>query len=411
MAITTDIQAKNAKKPGKHAVGGGLYLHVMASGKYWRMKYRFAGKEKLLAFGKYPDVSLAHARKACDKARDLLKNDIDPGAAKRLEKIALSVAAANTFEAVAREFHAMMVEQWSAIHAKRWIEGLGKDVFPYIGRMPIAAITAPVVLDTLRRVERRGAIETLHRLRQSVGQVFRYGIQTGRCERDPAADLRGALKQVTVKNMPAILEPPKVGELMRAIWAYQGQPCTKAALQLSALLFQRPGNIRMMEWSELDLDAGMWTIPAGKMKRRIAGKINGRPHLVPLAPQAMAILRELQPLTGGGRYVFPSLLTSERPMSENTMNAALQRMGYSRDMIVPHGFRSMARTLVVERLGISADVAEAQLAHGKSGPLGEAYDRAQYMEQRKAMMRAWADYLDRLRIGAKVVPFPTAKQA
>jgi len=377
----------------------------MASGKYWRMKYRFAGKEKLLAFGKYPDVSLAHARKACDKARDLLKNDIDPGAAKRLEKIALSVAAANTFEAVAREFHTMMVEQWSAIHAKRWIEGLEKDVFPYIGRMPIAAITAPVVLDTLRRVERRGAIETLHRLRQSVGQVFRYGIQTGRCERDPAADLRGALKQVTVKHMPAILEPHQVGELMRAIWAYQGQPCTKAALQLSALLFQRPGNIRAMEWAWIDFDGATLTIPAQAMKRRIAGKINGRAHLVPLAPQAVAILRELQPLTEGGRYVFPSLLTSERPMSENTMNAALQRMGYSRDMIVPHGFRSMARTLVVERLGISADVAEAQLAHGKSGPLGEAYDRAQYMEQRKAMMRAWADYLDRLRIGGQVIPF------
>jgi integrase len=321
------------------------------------------------------------------------------------------LASANTFEAVALEFHAKMTEQWSPIHAKRWLAGLHKDVFPYVGRMPVAAITPPVMLDTLRRVERRGAIETLDKLRQSAGQVFRYGVQTGRCERDPVADLRGAFKQATVKHMPAILEPSKVGELMRAIWAYQGQPCTKAALQLSTLLFQRPGNIRAMEWAWVDLDGAMLTIPAHAMKRRIAGKINGRPHLVPLAPQAVAILRELQPLTGAGRYVFPSLLTSERPMSENTMNTALQRMGYDRAVIVPHGFRSMARTLVVERLGVAADVAEAQLAHGKSGPLGEAYDRAQYMEQRKAMMREWADYLDKLRMGGEVIPFPVKQAA
>jgi integrase len=331
-----------------------------------------------------------------------------PGAAKRAEKIAQGVVAANT---VAREFHALMTEQWSAIHARRWIEGLVKDVFPYIGRMPIANITAPVVLDTLRRVEQRGAIETLHKLRQSAGQTFRYGIQTGRCERDPVADLRGALRQVAVKHMPAILEPAQVGALMRAIWDYQGQPVTRAALQLTALLFQRPGNIRAMEWAWIDFDAAMLTIPAQAMKRRIAEKINGRPHLVPLAPQAVAILRDLRHLTGTGRYMFPSLLTGQRPMSENTMNTALKRLGYSREMIVPHGFRSMARTLAVERLGINADVMEAQLTHGKSGPLGQAYDRAEYMEQRKAMMRTWADYLDKLRMGGQVIPFPASKRA
>jgi integrase len=220
------------------------------------------------------------------------------------------------------------------------------------------------------------------------------------------ADLRGALKQVVVKHMPAIFEPPKVGELMRAIWGYTGQPTTKAALQLTALLFQRPGNIRAIEWAWVDFDEAMLTIPAQAMKRRVAGKINGRPHFVPLAPQAVAILKDLQPLTGHGRYAFPSLLTGERPMSENTTNTALQRLGYGRDVIVPHGFRSMARTMMVERLGISADVIEAQLAHDKSGPLGGAYDRAEFMEQRRKMMREWADYLDRLRLGAEVIPFP-----
>jgi len=404
-------QVKWTCKPSgdKHTDGGGLYLYVTSAGKYWRMKYRFAGKEKKLALGVYPSVSLAKARKRREEARELLADGKDPGAAKREAKAALVVAAANTFEAVAVEFHSRMLDEWSAIHAKRWLEGLQKDVFPYIGRMPIATITAPVVLDTLRRVERRGAIETLHKLRQSAGQVFRYGVQTGRCERDPVADLRGALKPVMVKHMAAVLEPDKAGELMRAIWSYTGQFTTKAALQLSALLFQRPGNIRAMEWAWVDLDGAMLTIPAQSMKRTVYQKLNGRPHFVPLAPQAVAILKDVQPLTGHGRYVFPSLLTGERPMSENTVRSALRRLGYSNDEMTPHGFRAMARTLMVERLpGISADVIEAQLAHGKSGPLGAAYDRAEFMEQRRKMMREWADYLDKLRVGAKVIPMRRA---
>ena len=416
MALTDTFvrQVKHSGRPAgdKHSDGGGLYLHVTGAGKYWRMAYRFAGKQKKLAFGVYPAVSLAKARKARDTAKEQLAEGIDPSAAKREEKIARTVAAANTFEATAREFHAKMADGWSPRYAMRWIERMEKDLFPYIGKLPLPQITAPLVLHALQRAEDRGAHETAHTLRQTAGQVFRYGVQTGRCERDPVADLRGALKPIMVKHMAAILEPAKAGELMRAIWNYTGQLTTKAALQLSALLFQRPHNIRAMEWAWVDLDEAMLTIPAQSMKRRVQQKLNGRPHFVPLAPQAVAILKDLQPLTGHGRYVFPSLITGERPMSENTVNTALRRMGFSRDEIVAHGFRSMARTLMVERIpGILADVIEAQLAHGKSGPLGAAYDRAEFMDQRRKMMREWADYLDRLRIGAKVIPMPRARKA
>lgn len=266
-----------------------------------------------------------------------------------------------------------------------------------------------MLLDALRKVEKRGANETAHTLRQTAGQVFRYGVQTGRCERSPVTDLHGALKPIVVKHMAAVLEPAKAGELLRAIDGYTGQPMTRAALALSALLFQRPGNIRQMEWAWIDLDKAMLTIPSQDMKRRLAQKLNGRPHFVPLAPQAIAVLKELQPLTGHGRFVFPSLRTGERAMSDNTINAALRRMGFPSDEMSAHGFRAMARTLMIERIhGISADVIEAQLAHGKSGPLGAAYDRAEFMEQRRRMMGEWADYLDRLRRGADVVPIGRA---
>lgn len=246
-----------------------------------------------------------------------------------------------------------------------------------------------MVLDVLRKAEKRGVLEVAHTLRQISGQVFRYGVQTGRCERNPVADLHGALQPVIVKHMAAVLEPVKVGELLRAIDGYTGQPITRAALLLSALLFQRPGNIRAMEWSWVNLDDAMLTIPAESMKRRLQQKISGRPHFVPLAPQAVAILKELQPLTGHGRYVFPSLRTGERPMSENTVNAALRRLGFSGEEMSAHGFRAMARTLMVEHLDVAPEIVEAQLAHGKSGPLGEAYDRASYMTQRRKMMNDW----------------------
>ena len=409
MALT-DTFIKNLKWAGapageKHTDGQGLYLLVKATGKYWRMNYRFAGKQKTLAIGVYPAVTLAKARQRRDKARELLADGIDPSKAKQVEKQAQVFAAANTFELVAREFLVAKTEAWTPMYAAKWLRGMTKDLFPYIGSLPLASITAPMLLEALRKCEKRGAIESAHTLRQTAGQVFRYGIQTGRCVSSPAADLQGALKPVNTKHLAAILEPVKVGELMRSIASYTGQPMTRVALVLSALLFQRPGNIRQMEWAWVNFDNAMLTIPSQDMKRRKHQKINGRPHFVPLAPQALTALKEMRPLSGHGRYVFPSLLTGERPMSDNTVNSALRRMGYTNSEMTAHGFRATARTLMIERLpGVSADVIEAQLAHGKSGPLGSAYDRAEFMEQRRKMMVEWADYLDKLRVGAEVIP-------
>ncbi|HOV20738.1 tyrosine-type recombinase/integrase [Ottowia sp.] len=409
MALT-DTFVRQVKHSGraagdKHADGGGLYLHVLAAGKYWRLAYRFDGKQKVLSLGVYPIVTLAAARRKRDDAKHLLEAGTDPGLAKRIAKVTARACASNTFEAVATEYHASKSPAWSPAYAERWLRLLRKDLFPYIGAIPLADITAPMVLDALRKAERRGVLEVAHTLRQSAGQVFRYGVQTGRCAHNPVTDLRGALTPTVVKHMAAVLEPAKAGELLRAIDGYTGQPMTRAALLLSALLFQRPGNIRAMEWSWLNLDDGVLTIPAESMKRRLHEKINGRPHFVPLAPQAVQVLRALQPLTGHGRYVFPSLRTGERPMSENTVNAALRRLGFGSEEMSAHGFRAMARTLIVENIpGIHPDVIEAQLAHGKSGPLGAAYDRAEFMQQRRQMMVTWADYLDKLRTGADVIP-------
>lgn len=379
----------------------GLYLEVTPNGaKRWFWKFYPAGKEKRLALGGYPTVTLKAARAARDEARGTLKGGTDPVQRRKAEKAAAAAHSAVTFEGVARELHATKAGShgWGATHAAQWLRGLEKDVFPWLGSLPLPDVTAPVLLSALRRVEARGTIRTAHDLREYAGQVFRYGIATGRCDRNPAADLRGALKPFVERNMSAILDPERAGELLRASDAYVGQPVTRAALALSALVFQRPGNVRAMEWAEVDTDAAMWTIPAAKMKRTIAGKVNGRPHFVPLSRQALSILADLRPLTGRGRYVFPSLLTGDRCMSENTLRTALRRMGYDNDDMTAHGFRAMARTLMVERLpGLAPDVIEAQLAHGKSGPLGSAYDRADFMAQRVEMMQVWADYLDRLR--------------
>ena len=406
LADTFVRQVKPSGKAGgdSYADGGGMYLLVKPAGKYWRMDYRYADKRKTLALGVYPAVTLAQARKRRDEARAQLAQDIDPGVIKRAQKIIKASAAENTFEALAREFHETKRSAWSESYAEKWLRNMTKDLFPHIGRMLLPDITAPILLGVLRKVEKRGANETAHTLRQIAGQVFRYSIQTGRCEVNPVPDLHGALEPVVVKHMAAVLEPQKAGDLLRAIEDYQGQPTTKVALQLSALLFQRPGNIRAMEWGWIDFDAAMLTIPSMSMKRTKVHKLNGRPHFVPLTHQVVALLRELQPLTGRGKYVFPSLLTGERPMSENTVNTALRRLGFTGEEMTAHGFRAMARTLLIERLpGIQADVIEAQLAHGKSGPLGAAYDRADYMEQRRQLMNTWADYLDKLRIGAQVI--------
>lgn len=395
----TDLSCKSATCPAnksraRFSDSGGLYLEVADTGsKRWFWKYYFDGKEKRLALGAYPETKLKDARAARDDARRVQQQGIDPAQHRRLQRIQNRNLAATTFEAVARECHATHSKGWSKQYAARWIERMEKDLFPWIGRLPLTSVTAPVLLDALRKVEKRGATETAHTLRQTAGQVFRFGIATGRCERNPAPDLRGALAPLNVKHVGAILDPKGARRLMVAIAGYEGQPTTRTALLLSALLFQRPGNLRHMEWTELDLEAGMWTIPSAKMKRRVHEKNNGRPHLVPLARQAVELLTELRPLTGQSHYVFPSLHGQGRPMSENTLRTALRRLGYANDEMTPHGFRAMARTIMVEQLGISADVIEAQLAHTKSGPLGAAYDRAEYMEQRKKMMERWAIFL------------------
>lgn len=413
MALT-DTFVKQTKWSGgktgdKHSDGGGMYLHVTAVGRYWRMAYRLLGKQKTLALGVYPAVTLAKARKKRDEARETLAEGKDPAQAKREAKTAEMVLAANTFEQVALEFHKIKSDGWSPKYATKWLGGMKTYLFTALGKRPINTITAPDLLAVLRLVEKRGILDTAHTLKQNAGQVFRYGIQTGRCERNPAEDVTGALKPVPTTHMAALLEPKRVGELLRAIDDYTGQPTTRVALALSALLFQRPGNIRQLEWTWIDLDNAMLTIPASSMKRTIHGKINGRPHFVPLATQSITLLKELHPLTGSRKFVFPSLRTGSRPMSDMTINGALRRMGFPQDEMSAHGFRAMARTLIAEQLpGIPPDVIEAQLAHGKSGPLGMAYDRAEYIEHRKKMMQRWADYLDKLRAGAIVLEFKKA---
>jgi integrase len=409
----TDVLIKNAKpgpKPVRHFDGGGLYLEVAPSGgKWWRLKYRHDGKEKRLSLGTYPDTSLKDARDRRDQARRDLAAGIDPGAKRKAEKATRTELAANTFEAVAREWHqAVHCAAVTESHAARTLLRLEQDAFPWIGATPIAEVTAPKLLEALRKVEARGAIETAHRVRQACGQVFRYGIATGRCERDPAADLRDALQPVIVKHHAAITDPRKVGELLRAFDDYQGLPTTRAALKLAPLVFLRPGELRQAEWSEFDLDAAVWTVPAARMKRTKQQKVSGAPHLVPLSRQAVAVLRELEPLTGRGRYVFPSPRGGSRPMSDNAVLSALRRMGFAKDEMSGHGFRAMARTLMAERLGVPESVVEAQLAHAVRDSLGRAYNRTEFVEQRRSMMQQWADYLDTLRQGAQVLPFKTA---
>ena len=409
MALT-DTFTKTVKHSGKpagdkHSDGGGMYLHVKAAGKYWRMAYRIHDKQRTLYIGVYPAVSLAQAREARKRAKELLAQDIDPSTAKREEKHAAKLAASNTYESVAREFHQLKAPGWSAVHSNKWLRQNELYLLPVLGEKPLESIKPKDVLAALRKVEAKGILSTAHDLQQMAGQVFRYAVQTGRIEQNPVPDLKGALQPHVAKNFAAVVDPAQVGAMLRAIEDYSGSPVTKAALQLSALLFQRPGNIRAMEWEWIDLDKATMTIPPADMKRLLIEKLNGKPHYVPLARQAVAILRALQPLTGSGRYVLPNVRSAQRPMSEVTVNAALKRMDYGTHQHVPHGFRAMARTMIAERMvGIPAELVEAQLAHGKKGALGSAYDRAEYMEQRRTMMQTWADYLDTLRTGAQVIP-------
>lgn len=412
--------AAESGKARKISDGAGLVLDVRPTGAgWWRLRYWLDGKERMLSLGTYPDTTLAQARAKRDEARRQVASGTDPSSVRKAGKAAQAEAVkaqalqeaglppAGSFEAVAREWlstvHAVKV---SAGHHDRTRIRLEQDAFPWIGRRPLGEIDAPELLAVLRRIEGRGAVETAHRVKDACGQVFRYGIATGACARNPAADLRDALRPVQARHHAALTEPAEVAKLLRAAADYSGQPVTRAALLLSPLLLLRPGELRHMEWAWIDLEAAMLTVPGAVMKRTKADKADGPPHLVPLARQAVALLQGLQPLTGAGRYVFPALTTGQRCMSENTVRSALRRLGYGNDEMTAHGFRAMARTMLAERLNVAPEVIEAQLAHAVADALGRAYNRTQYVEQRVQMMQTWADYLDRLRQGAEVVPLP-----
>lgn len=391
----TDIKIKNAKpgikpdgssttKPYRISDERGLYLEISPSGgKYWRFKYRINGKEKRLSLGVYPDVSLKLARERRDNSRRQVADGIDPSALRKAEKI--TQAGLESFEVVAREWHSRHKINWSESHASRTLTRLEKDVFPWLGSKNIADIKPPELLQVLRRVEARGALETAHRIHQVCGQVFRYAVATGRAERDSAADLKGALPPAKPKHHASIVDPKIIGELLRAIDSYSGSFTTVCALKLAPLVFVRPGELRKAEWSEFDLEVGEWRVPAKKMKMKTL-------HIVPLSKQAILILKELEPLTGSGKYLFPSIRSTTRPMSENTINGALRRLGYTKEEMTGHGFRSMASTLLNEQ-GWNKDAIERQLAHSERDEVRAAYNYAEYLSERREMMQAWADYL------------------
>lgn len=406
MALT-DTFVKTVKPTGasagdKHTDGQAMYLLVRPSGKYWRMDYRFDGRRKTLALGVYPEVSLAKARKRREAARELLADNIDPGNAKRVEKQARAEAGFNTFEFISRKWLATTASKRSAGTQEKVTSWLEKDVIPYIGSMPISSITPrDVLVKVARRMEARGVYESAHRIVQICGQVFRFASAEGVAQRDVTADLRGALMPIVKTNFAAITEPASVADLLRAIDGYSGHPCTVAALKLAPLVFVRPGELRAAEWGEIDLDTLEWRIPGTKMKMK-------NDHVVPLSKQAKEVLLGLHPLTGHGRYVFPSIRTGERPMSENTVNAALRAMGYGPATMTGHGFRAMARTIMDEVLGERVDLLEHQLAHAVKDANGRAYNRTAHLPDRRAMMQRWADYLDSLRRGGVVIPLRSA---
>jgi integrase len=387
--------AKPSTTPLRLSDERGMYLLLNPDGsRWWRLDYRIFGKRKTLSLGVYPDVSLKVARERRETARVDIAAGIDPSAKRQAAK----QAPANSFEAVARVWFDKFKPQWVDSHADKIIRRFERDIFPWIGEHAIESIKAPDVLTVVRRIEARGALETAHRALQNCGQVFRYAVATGRADRDPSGDLRGAVPPSKGKNHAAITEPPRIGELLRAIDGYQGTLVTRAALRLSPFVFVRPGELRRAEWVEMNLDASEWRIPASRMKMK-------EPHIVPLAKQAVAILRELQPQTGDGRYVFPSARSAQRPMSENAILAALRRMGYGNDDMTGHGFRAMARTVLDEVLGQRVDWIEHQLAHAVKDANGRAYNRTAHLPQRHKMMQMWADYLDKLRTGATILPF------
>lgn len=392
---TTIRNAKPAEKPLKLFDGGGLFLLVAPTGgKLWRLKYRFDGKEKLLALGAYPDVGLKKARERRDEARSRLADGIDPAQYRKAEKAAILARAADSFEVIAREWFAKYAPTWAESHSSKIIQRLERDIFPWLGARPISEITAPELLAVLRRIEGRGALDTTLRAKQNCGQIFRYAVATGRADRDPSGDLRGALAPVKRENFAAITNPAQVAELLRAIDAFRGTFVVKCALQVAPMLFVRPGELRTGEWAAFDLDKAEWRYLVTKTKTE---------HLVPLPTQAVLILRELFALTGERRYVFPGR-DPRKPMSGAAVNAALRRLGYdTKTEITGHGFRAMARTILHEELRFKPEVIEHQLAHKVPDALGTAYNRTRFLDERRVMMQRWADYLDRLKAGADVV--------
>ena len=395
----TDTAIRNAKpgeKPAKIFDERGLFLLVTPTGgKWWRLRYKFDGKEKLLSLGTYPDTGLKDARTRRDDARKLLADGVDPGENRKAVKAARQVRAANSFEVVAREWYAKQAPNWAEHHGDRIIRRFERDIFPWIGGRPIADVTAPELLAAVQRIENRGALETAHRALGNCGQVFRYAVATGRALRDPSGDLRGALPPVKGEHFAAVTEPKQAAELLRTLDGYQGTLTVACALRLAPLVFVRPGELRAAEWADIDLDAAEWRYHVTK---------TDSDHIVPLATQAVAILRELHALTGNGRFVFPGARSNGRPMSDNAILAAMRRMGIGKDEMSGHGFRAMARTILDEVLGFRPDFIEHQLAHAVKDPNGRAYNRTAHLGERRKMMQAWADYLDKLKDGADVLP-------
>lgn len=408
----TDTFTKQTKWSGKavgdkHSDGGGLYLHVTKAGKYWRMAYRFSGKQKTLAIGVYPAISLAQARRQRDQARELLAQGIDPSEDKRRAKASKAAATVNTVEAMARAYLANKKDSWSTTHYEREARSLEKDIYPYLGARPIREVEPPELLSVCERVQDRGAVESAHRLLTTTSGVWQFAIAKGCAARDITQDIKKALKPRKKGHFPAITNPAQLGELLRASDGYGGGPVVRTALAIAPILFQRPGNLRTMRWTDLDFDAGLWTIPSADLKRGVEEKQNGAAHKVPLPRQAIAAIRKLQSMTGHGEYVFPGLRDHAKPMSEAAVNAALHAMGY-KDIHTWHGYRATGRTLLREVFKIDVDVIEAQLAHVGGKTHNGAYDRATFVDERTAVMQQWADYLDKLRHGADVLQFRTA---
>lgn len=385
--------AKPKEKTYLMTDGEGMYLEITpAGGKWWRFKYRFDGKQKRLSLGTYPDTGLKEAREKRQEVRRLLATGVDPSENRKAKKAAGSGDTANSFEVIAREWFGRQAPTWVPSHSEKIISRLERDLFPWLGKQDIGTITAPELLAALRRIEDRGSVETAHRALQNCGQIFRYAIATGRADRDPCPALRGALTPVKQTHYPAVTDPKKIGALLRAMDSYEGTLVTKCALRLAPLVFVRPGELRAAEWSEIDLEKAEWIIPASRMKMGVA-------HLVPLSTQAVAILEEVQALTGDGRFVFPSARTKDRPMSDNAVLAALRRMGFPKEEMTGHGFRAMARTVLDEVLHFRPDYIEHQLAHSVRDPNGRAYNRTAHIVERRQMMQGWANYLDGLKSG------------